>query len=877
MRTDERDSLLGRVIADRYRIEAKIGQGGMGSVYRARNVVTGKQVAIKVLLQDLAAYESFVQRFLHEARAAAYLNHPHAINIIDCGRDGEVVYLLMEYVEGRTLTEVMREEGPFPLERAAVILKQICAAVADAHAQSIIHRDLKPDNIMLQSVAGHPDYVKVLDFGIAKVLDEQKRGSGPVSKNIFVGTPEYASPEQCNSKRLTPLSDIYSLGTILYQMLTGTPPFTGEPMEVMLKHIHEDPPPLSSFRPDIDQAVEEVLRRALSKNPHDRQQHVLDLAEEFEAAIRRGSAHRPMVGERTGRVRIPASSPPVHPTEVATTISPELSPVSPGIRVWWRWRMGIVLVMAAVGLGAGFKFYRWYHIVPELPRPPEMKLARPPALPTKALTEARRLFEEGNRDGAVRALIELLDNDQGFNPQAHNLLGQIYFDQGDYDGARREFALAIDQMEGVYPDARYHLALLLREQGQRAEAERQFQRALEESNGFHLPTLVALGALALERGQVDEAESLFHRVIAQAGDAPEELLQVGRVLMLRKQYELAIREFRQAIALRQGFYPEAALYLGLTLIEQGDLASATAILQQAVEQCGGNYAEARKALGLVLYRRGAYTEAIEELKAAIRLRGGNFPAAEFALGTVLADWAIGRYEQAERYLQLAITHRAGHFPEARRALGRLYWARLGQLDKARRIWTELGDDLRIAVMAQAIQLDGTVDRGVEQRVGGRPLDAGDRLAFAFVPVPGEAGPPTVTFTIGDHVLHVHYVNGAEESPPHWVASIETPGGQHRLSMPIIENQLMGKVSVQVVVRVGDEGIVLTLDGQDVDRVDSPLPASVWARVRGGRLILYEIRWLDEREEIPSQIIPAVSPRGPVGRGSCAERIAHAVS
>ncbi|GEM_PF-996975 len=861
MGTEKQDPLLGRVIAGRYRIEIKIGQGGMGSVYRARNVVTGKQVAIKVLLQDLAAYESFVQRFLHEARAAAYLNHPHAINIIDCGRDGDVVYLLMEYVEGRTLTEVMREEGPFSLERAAVILKQICAAVADAHAQSIIHRDLKPDNIMLQSVAGHPDYVKVLDFGIAKVLDEQKRGSGPVSKNIFVGTPEYASPEQCNSKQLTPLSDIYSLGTILYQMLTGTPPFTGDPMDVMLKHIHEDPPPLRSFRPDIDQTVEEVLRRALSKNPDDRQHHVLDLAEEFEAAIRGEPWNRrESAGERTPRVRVPTASPPVHPTEVATTVSPEPPSVSPGARIRRHWWVGIALVVAAMGTGAGFKFYQWYQIVPDLPRPPQVELAAPPALPTRALTEARRLFEEGNRDGAVRALMDLLENDQGFNPQAHNLLGQIYFDQGDYDGARREFTLAIDQMEGVYPDARYHLALLLRELGQQDEAEQQFRQALEESNGFHLPTLVALGALALERGQADEAESLFHRVIAQAGDAPEDLLQVGRVLMLRKQYELAIREFRQALVRRRGFYPQAELYLGLTLIEQGDLASATAILQQAVEQCSGNYAEARKALGLVLYRRGAYTEAIEELKAAIRLRGGNFPAAEFALGTLLADWAVGQYEQAERYLQLAITHRAGHFPEARRALGRLYWTRWGQLNEARRVWTELGDDLQIAAMTQAIQLDGTVDRGVGQEVGGRPLRPGDRLAFAFVPVPGEAGPPRVSFTIGDHMLRIRYGGGFEEEPPHWMASVETPNGERQLTIPIIDNQLMGKVSVQVVVRVDDEGAVLTLDGHDVDRIRSSSPISVWAHVRGGQLILYQIRWLDERGGGPDQIIPAVDPR-----------------
>lgn len=839
------DPLLGRHIAGRYRIEAQIGEGGMGSVYRARHVVTGKVVAIKVLLPDLAAYESFVQRFLHEAQAAAYLNHPHAINIIDCGRDGDVVYLLMEFVEGRTLTEVMKTEGPLPVERAATILRQICAAVAEAHAQSIIHRDLKPDNIMLQTVAGGTDYVKVLDFGIAKVLDEQKRGAAPISRNIFVGTPEYASPEQCNAQSPTHLSDIYSLGTILYEMLAGHPPFTGEPLQVMLKHISQEPPPLREIRPDLPPAVDQVVQRALSKNPAQRQQHVMDLAREFEAALNGGVED---LGVRVLPKVIDASACPpataVHPTEGTTPgrLDRGWSPVR-----WFvqtrarRWLVGLAAVAAVPLTAGGYMFYRWYQETPGLPRPPQLLLPAPPSTPANPLRLVKQMIEEGNRDGAVQELKRLLQLDRGFNPEAHALLGLVYFDQGDYSGAEQELNTAIQQMDGVYPEAQYWLGQLLLLRGQEQEALAQFQSAARGSDPPHLPSLVALGELALRRGEVSQADDLFREVIARATDDPQDVLQVGRVLWLREQYDLAARELRRAIAGRAGVFSQAELYLGLTLARQGDAKGALEAFQRAIRQRGGNYPEARLALGLHLYEQGQTTGALEELRAAVRLRGGNYPQAEWALGNLLADWGVGQYEEAQRQLQLAISHRGGNFPEAEHSLARLALARLGQIAEARKIWSRLEDRNWLEQTKDAVLLRTGPGTAVQRLAGTRPLEVGDSLTLTFAPLAGGPLMPGVTFKVGACGIKVRWLPAEAGQPGRWTVVALTPEGERAVDVHPIDNQLTGKISAELSVRVSRSQVTLLLDGQELVRAPLEVAGHPLVILGEGQAMVYNLR------------------------------------
>jgi serine/threonine protein kinase len=281
------DSLLGQVLAGKYRIEERLSGGGMGTVYRGTHVLMDKTVAIKVLRPSLAADEKIVARFSREARAASRISHPHALSVTDFGEaENGVVFLVMEYLSGRTLKELIREEGPMQLPRAVEILRQVGGALDAAHAEGVVHRDLKSDNIMFLSTSG-VDYAKVLDFGIAKIKEpEGAYDPALTAPDLVIGTPQYMSPEQCSqSPDIDARSDIYSLGVILYEMLVGHVPFTGDsPTSIMLKHLQQPAPSVLAERDDVPQAIDRVIARALEKRPEDRYDTVGQLLEDFTIA-----------------------------------------------------------------------------------------------------------------------------------------------------------------------------------------------------------------------------------------------------------------------------------------------------------------------------------------------------------------------------------------------------------------------------------------------------------------------------------------------------------------------------------------------------------------------------------------------------------------
>ena len=241
------DELIGQTLAGKYRIEERLSEGGMGTVYRATHVLMEKTVAIKVLHPALAADDKIVARFTREAKAASRISHPHALIVTDFGESEDgIVFLVMEYLRGRTLKEVIRsEEGLMPVARIVEILRQVCGALEAAHSEGVVHRDLKSDNIMLEEVSEGSDWAKVLDFGIAKI-QESEGGTDPAltAPNLIIGTPQYMSPEQCSqASQIDSRSDIYSLGIILYEMLAGHVPFTAESSTaIMMKHLQEPPP-----------------------------------------------------------------------------------------------------------------------------------------------------------------------------------------------------------------------------------------------------------------------------------------------------------------------------------------------------------------------------------------------------------------------------------------------------------------------------------------------------------------------------------------------------------------------------------------------------------------------------------------------------------
>lgn len=858
MKEAAQDPLIGRTIAGKYRIEARIGEGGMGRVYRARHIVTDKVVALKVLLEDLAAYPSFVERFLHEARAAAYITHPHAINIIDCGRDGDVVYLLMEYIEGRTLTELMQQEGPLSPPRVARILSQICAALADAHAHSIVHRDLKPDNIILQRVAGERDYVKVLDFGIAKVLDEQKRGRLPASRNLFIGTPEYASPEQCNSKSPTALSDIYSLGVIAYEMLTGHPPFEGDPLEVMLKHASVEPPPLRRYRPDLSREIEAVVLRALRKDPAERPPSALDFARQFEDAVRLSGAHptqaiesTPTVAGQTPETRLQRRAAPTesaarpdHTKERNRSSRPARRRVVAGVL-----SLGALALVIGGGV-AGHRFYRWYRTMPPLPSPPAVRVDPAPLSLVDPVEAALKLFDEGNREGAVHQLRTVIQQSAFTQPKAHCLLGAIYLDQGELAGAESEFLLALEQTGGTQPEAHLGLGELLSERGDEDGALKEFHAAIEHSQGRLLRAQVALGRLLLQRGKTEDAEGAFSAVIRQAGDTADDVLEVGKVLLLRRQYELAVRELRRAVALKKGFFPEAYLYLGLTLLEAGDPPAAVELLRTAVAQRGGNYPAARYALGLALYRQGDDAGALTELRTARRLRGGFYPQAQAALGTMLADLAVADYDGAERELQAAITSRGGRFPQAEHALGLLYFLRLGRLDAARKVWTVADDpDARQMLTASRDAVALLARTAPVSRPLLASLPAGGTVSFQFALTPLD-GRAAVAFRIGDSGVAVKVERAADDGRPAdrpslTIRAVRLNGRKEEpLDLVPFTGRLTDAFAGRLGVTLEPSAVVLTLNGSEIVRL-KPLPdASLTITLTGGRAVVYNFAGLE---------------------------------
>jgi serine/threonine-protein kinase len=296
------DSLLGTTISGKYRIEERLSEGGMGTVYRGTHVLMEKTVAIKVLRPSLAADEKIVARFSREARAASRISHPNALNVTDFGEDEKGnVFLVMEFLSGKTLKQLIRSEGPLPLPRIVDITRQVADALNAAHSQGVVHRDLKSDNIMLVDTMGG-DHAKVLDFGIAKI--QEPEGSVDLNltaPNLVIGTPQYMSPEQCSQdSEIDARSDIYSLGVILYEMLVGHVPFSGDsPTMVMMKHLQEPVPSVLDERTDVPASVGRVVARAMAKVPDNRSQNVAELIEDLTIAsgmtINRTAAPAPVV------------------------------------------------------------------------------------------------------------------------------------------------------------------------------------------------------------------------------------------------------------------------------------------------------------------------------------------------------------------------------------------------------------------------------------------------------------------------------------------------------------------------------------------------------------------------------------------------------
>jgi len=305
-------------LAGRYQLNSLLGRGGMGTVYKATDSqMSDRIVAIKVLAPHLVSDEKQVLRFEQEARAANQLRHPNTISVLDFGRDpAGHIFMVIEFLTGQELTSIVRK-GPMDAARALYIMRQVCKSLAEAHSKGIVHRDLKPDNIFVCEIYGEKDFVKVIDFGIAKFLEDENANLTQAGK--MFGTPRYLSPEQAQGKRLDNRSDLYTCGVILFECVSGRPPFVAEEaIAVAIKHVQEQPPKLSEVNPSVrvSAAVDKLIFRLLNKKPDARFQSAEEVVEAIDVAM---TQLGPALGAyRPGSMLTPARPQTIPPASAET-------------------------------------------------------------------------------------------------------------------------------------------------------------------------------------------------------------------------------------------------------------------------------------------------------------------------------------------------------------------------------------------------------------------------------------------------------------------------------------------------------------------------------------------------------------------------------
>jgi serine/threonine-protein kinase len=271
-------AVVGELIAGRYELEELVGKGGMSTVYRAKDQLLERTVAIKLLHEHYSRDDDYVERFRREARAAAQLSHPNIVTVIDRGEDGGRQFIVFEYVDGQNLKQLVESKGRLPVRTALELGIEIGSALAFAHENGLVHRDVKPQNVLL----GNGD-VKVTDFGIARSADVQH---GLTETGTVLGTSDYIAPEQASGQPVSALSDVYSLGVVIYELLAGEPPFSGDNfLAVAMRHVNDPVPSVVAVRPDVPLRLDAALRRAMAKDPDDRFESMADFVAELESVV----------------------------------------------------------------------------------------------------------------------------------------------------------------------------------------------------------------------------------------------------------------------------------------------------------------------------------------------------------------------------------------------------------------------------------------------------------------------------------------------------------------------------------------------------------------------------------------------------------------
>ena len=457
------DTLIGTLFDGRYRVIRRLGSGGMANVYLAEDEELGRRVAIKVLDEKHANDEQFVERFRREAKNAASLSHPNIVSIYDRGEAEGTYYIAMEYLEGRSLKDRIVAEGPLPIPAAIDATRQILHALGFAHRGGVVHRDVKPHNVLLSPDGSERRY-KVTDFGISRTSASQMTEAGSI-----VGTAQYLSPEQARGAPVDQRSDIYSVGIVLYELLTGKLPFTGEtPLEIAMKHLSEIPKPPSALRPEVSPDLDMVVLRALAKDPADRFESAEEMDREL-ARVASGAAVTSETADAATAVLAGAGLAEAAPTMVSRrpVVTPpptrreEYYDYEPPrrSRKFWPWLLTGLLLVGALIAG----FYVWQQIQDEINE------TKPVAVPfvegVRAPVARRRIQDAGLRpvprqessDSVPQGIVIRQEPDAGERIQRGNAV-RYYVSTGkprvqvpEVVGARESDAVATLRAAGLVP------------------------------------------------------------------------------------------------------------------------------------------------------------------------------------------------------------------------------------------------------------------------------------------------------------------------------------------------------------------------------------------------------------------------------------------
>ncbi|HVF45565.1 MAG TPA: serine/threonine-protein kinase [Pyrinomonadaceae bacterium] len=672
------DPLIGLVLDDKYRLDELLGQGGMGAVYRATHLLIERPVAVKVLSQRLVTDESARERFRREARAAGRLQHTNAVAVTDFGetRDG-LVYLVMELLEGRPLREVLVSEAPLDAARAVSLMMQISAAVEAAHEAGIIHRDLKPGNIFLVQRPDSPYILKVLDFGIAKLAASDGAGGDGnfidtlTGTGVMIGTPRYMSPEQCDGALLTPASDVYSLGVILYEMLTGQTPFNGTtPLALALKHSSESPRPPRELVATIPPALEGVVLHALEKKPEERAGDAGEFRRElFAVAERLGLEHSAGF-----------SAPTIETLRDAGTETPSGRLVIDIERL----RRNRAANQTA-GAGA---------VTDEEVAPGTSALPASPTGAQGARAAASELgaFGAAASSGVTDEGVASPDSSSGATPSSFDAPSPVVpLSQTQVEAARVEVAGHREAAGASSPSASSSRSSRVRVDVPGARGRGGLGRFLTQPPVLVVVIcvglLLVLGAVTLWRSparrsalvseQSDDADEALGRTLASVDSAPRgtlvaqprtaaEFYENGTYNFSVRNYDAAVRDFRKAVEL-QSVYPSAHNRLGRTLMLKGQPSAAAEEFRKAVEQNGGTYPVAQFNLGVALQQMGDTNAAAAAYQDAIKAKGGTYPDAFYQLGVAYSN--EGRWPEAADALRKSIEQDGGRDPDAQLRLG----------------------------------------------------------------------------------------------------------------------------------------------------------------------------------------------------------------